>query len=69
LVLGGLAHPRVALVTSHHNPATRFRHIPASWQGGNEHLAGLQEWLGFVLLTTGRDFGATDVVGASSGAR
>jgi len=39
-------------VTSHHNPATRFRHIPASWQGANEHLAGPQEWPGFVLLTT-----------------
>ena len=58
-----------AAVTSHRIPATRFRHIPASWTGAEEHLAGPQEWLDLVGLASSRGLAEGAAGGASLGAR
>ena len=44
-----------AFVTSHHNPATRFRHIRASGWAADEPLGRVQGWLGLDAGATGRD--------------
>jgi Nitroreductase family len=60
---------RAPLVTSHRIPATCFRHIPASWTGAEEHLAGPQEWLDLVGLASSRGLAEGAAGGASLGAR